>query len=276
MTAQKLVISFTSENQKDIIQAWLSTFDIDSIVENEDSLDVYSEEEPYTKIIQLLQEKNVIQSHESKIEKVEIKNWNAEWEANFKPVTIDKVYIRAPFHEAPPSDMTDIVISPKMAFGTGHHETTYMMISYMSNIDISGMEVLDYGCGTGILSVYAIMCNAVKVDGNDIQEEAIENSLEHIQLNNLNADVFNIVQGDLDKFEGHTYDIILANINRHVLLTVSDLLPKFLNKGGLLIMSGILKEDRALVLSQYEQSGWALKDEEQRGEWCRFCFTYKS
>lgn len=270
-TYNKLTVKYTTDEQKEILMAWMNFHGVDSIVESE-VLEAYTQNCP-NELIEDLANSTGLPKEQFSLEVVEQKNWNAEWEANFKPVEVGEVYIRAPFHE-PKEGMTDLVISPKMAFGTGHHETTYMMIREMGKMSLTGQTVLDYGCGTGILSVYAAMLGAQKVDGNDIQKEAIENCWEQVALNNLEKEKFDFVEGLLEVFEGRTYDLILANINRHILLQKAIELKAKLNANGRLLMSGILTRDKKLILKTYEESGFELKSDYQKGEWCCFEFSH--
>ena len=176
-------------------------------------------------------------------EEIQQQNWNAEWESQFEPISIQggTCYIRAPFHPAH-SAPYEIVIMPKMSFGTGHHATTYLMAEQMLALDFNGASVLDMGSGTGILSILAAMRGAVVVDAVDIDEWAYENCLENIQTNNVQTVVCPIL-GDVAAIHGKVYDIILANINRNILLNDMAQYTESLRKGGLLLVSGILDLD---------------------------------
>jgi ribosomal protein L11 methyltransferase len=171
-------------------------------------------------------------------------NWNAIWESSFQPVAVDDyVNIRALFHDpAPVGFKYEILIAPKMAFGTGHHATTYMMLQAMSKISFAGKRVLDFGCGTGILAVVAAKEGASEVIGVDIQTEAIENSVEHAQLNQV-ASTCRFLEGGLEKAGSDPFDIILANINAQVLIDSLANLKALCKKAGYLLLSGILEED---------------------------------
>ncbi|NNE16135.1 MAG: 50S ribosomal protein L11 methyltransferase [Saprospiraceae bacterium] len=269
----KLIINASDENQKEIISAWFMHFGAESVVDQEDHLEVYVGNDEYESLINAINENNIVPIDSWSSEKIVNQNWNAVWESGFNAIDVGDIHIRAEFH--PPSKKTEIIIQPKMAFGTGHHNTTYMMIDWMQNHDFSNQSVLDYGCGTGILAVYASMRNAKLIDAIDIQEEAIENTHEHFKLNNLSEDNLNVYQGDLDKLPPRKYDIILANINRHVLLDNALNLKEKLEPNGILVMSGILEEDKELIMETYTKEGLDLKDEDQKGEWCCFRFGLK-
>jgi len=159
-----------------------------------------------------------------------------------------------------------------MAFGTGHHETTYMMLEHMQSISFHDSAVLDYGCGTGILSVYAKMAGCRQLTCIDIQDEAIQNTFEHFELNGIPIGNTHVQKGDLDILSQKKFDIVLANINRQVILNQSQALHHLLNPEGLLVISGILKVDRQLILDQYTQSLFTLKSEAEKGEWTRMSF----
>ena len=269
----KIIIPESDDAQKEIISALLMFNGADSVVDQDTFLEVYLNSDNLEAIESFINESEAINSNDITIEKVKSQNWNAVWESSFNPIDVGQVHVRAIFH--PKTDKTEIVIQPKMAFGTGHHETTFMMIEKMSSMNFKGKSVLDYGCGTGILAVYARMKEAQTIDAIDIQLEAIENTLEHFELNNQRVDNLNVSVGDLDIIESTTYDVILANINRHVLLANANNLFNKLNNDGTLLVSGILKSDRELLLSTYEASDFTLKYENQKGEWCLFEFQVK-
>jgi len=177
---------------------------------------------------------------------IEDKNWNEEWEKNFDPIIIDNCIIRAPFHSKPDNIEYDIVINPKMSFGTGHHETTSMMIELLLQSDFKNKEVLDMGCGTGVLAILASLLGANHIDAVDYDEWAYNNSIENVINNNIeNITVYH----DDIKFSSaqKNYDFILANINRNVLLEQIPEYKNSLTKKGLLYMSGFYLEDLPII-----------------------------
>ena len=214
--------------------------------------------------------------------KVPDKNWNEVWESSFNPVVVeDYCYIMAVFHEAPKKHFKhNVIISPKMAFGTGHHATTYMMLKSMAGINFENKRVLDYGCGTGILSVVAAMEGATEIVGVDIQPEAIENSYEHATLNHVTP-VCTFMEGDLSKAGSQPFDIILANINTRIIIASFDQLKSLLNPGGIILLSGIMSDHMPEIekgLGFHKESGSPLGvkgkvDIQQRDDWMQITIT---
>ena len=205
-------------------------------------------------------------------EEIQQQNWNAEWESQFEPISIQggTCYIRAPFHPAH-SAPYEIVIMPKMSFGTGHHATTYLMAEQMLALDFNGASVLDMGSGTGILSILAAMRGAVVVDAVDIDEWAYENCLENIQTNNVQTVVCPIL-GDVSAIHGKVYDIILANINRNILLNDMAQYTESLRKGGLLLVSGILDLDVDTLVGHARKLGFIPTATNTRDGWAQITF----
>ncbi len=175
------------------------------------------------------------------------RNWNAEWESNFEPVVIDGFCsVRADFHPAPQDVLYDIVITPKMSFGTGHHATTALMMTIMRELDFKGRTVLDFGTGTGILAILAELLGAEQILGIDNDIWSYENAVENCSRNNTrNVVIQQAVLDDLDSTL--QYDIILANINRHILLHYMAQMATLLTGGKLLLLSGILTEDVTMI-----------------------------
>jgi ribosomal protein L11 methyltransferase len=197
-------------------------------------------------------------------------NWNAKWEEAFDPVEIGNLcYIYAEFHEKKTDFEYYIKIAPKMAFGTGHHETTYMMIENMSALDFKGKNTLDLGCGSGILSVFAAHKEAKNIDAIDIEKPSVENAEEHKVLNNVD---YNVLWGGVEDVPNSKYDIILANINRKVLLEYKDVIKDLVNENGILLMSGILEKDSDLIENAYGQN-FTISQRNQRGKW--LCYEMK-
>lgn len=174
---------------------------------------------------------------------IETVNWNSVWESSFDPVDIEgRCAVRAPFHAPYEGYELDIVIMPKMSFGTGHHATTHLVAAEMLDMDFAGLRGLDMGSGTGVLAIIAAKLGAAHVDAVDIDEWAYENCTENIAVNGV-EDAVTPILGDVSAIGGRTYDFILANINRNILLADMDAYAAALGSGGTLVMSGILEQD---------------------------------
>ncbi len=252
----------------DLIIAILSELlPFDSFEEKKDSLDAYLTVGIFPENIDADIKELAIQLDFSfSWDKLPDKNWNEEWESGFKPVYVDKFcQIRADFHNPQPGIKYDIVINPKMAFGTGHHETTFMMIKMMAGLSFSGKKILDYGCGTGILAILASKLNALEIDAVDIEKPAYENTIENAQIN----DVFNIraLLGDINAVLDEGFDIILANINRNVILNSFETIRKKMKPNSILLISGILKQDEEIIMKAIQKNGFTIDSRLEKGEW---------
>lgn len=196
-------------------------------------------------------------------------NWNTVWESNFSPVRVGEFCeIYADFHEKPKNVQHAIKIAPKMAFGTGHHETTFMMIEQMSKIDFKDKSVVDVGMGTGILSILAAKMNAAEVVGIDHEQPAYTNAVEHAELNDVSA-VF--LHGDLTILPKKKFDVVLANINRKILLEHAEMIKDLVAEQGKLLLSGILRSDISIIDETY--SDFQLIRIEGMKDWTCFVYT---
>jgi len=219
-------------------------------------------------IRQLAEEYGVAYSHKELV----AQNWNAIWESNFQPIVIsDFCGIRASFHDPIPNVQHEILINPQMAFGTGHHETTYMMMDMMSGISFTDRKVLDYGCGTGILAILAAFLGASPIDAVDIERAAYENTLENAQKNNVQQ--IRVLHGTLESVVDRGYAIVLANINRNVILETLPTLRSMIQPDGILLVSGILLDDVSQVTKAAEASGFHPVNQEKRGNWAAIQFV---
>lgn len=198
-------------------------------------------------------------------------NWNARWEAGFEPVTVDGFCtIRAHFH--PKGDTEhDIIITPKMSFGTGHHATTQLMVTMMRDLPFSGKKVLDFGSGTGVLAILAGQLGAADILGIDIDDWVTENAVENGLQNG--APSIRFLTGSLEAVAGQGFDRILANINRHILLQYMEDMAAALNPGGQLLLSGILTADEALVAASAKMAGLNLVSRVDRAGWACMLFA---
>lgn len=255
----------------DILASELGEIGFESFTQAEDGLLAYIRETAYNRdelqqtIASFPLENTGIQFTENRMES---KNWNEEWEKNyFKPITIgNDCIIHASFHGVEAGYAYDIVIDPKMSFGTGNHETTYLMIDEMLRMDFKGKEVLDMGCGTAVLSILAAQKEAGRVVGVDIDEWAYENALENIKLNRT-TDI-RIVLGGAEKLDSFDkFDIILANINRNILLRDAAYYANCMKKDGCLLMSGFYTEDIPVIEEAYKKQGLVLESFSGKNNW---------
>jgi ribosomal protein L11 methyltransferase len=194
------------------------------------------------------------------------KNWNEQWEKNFSPIEIEnRILIKAPFHKNPNLEYT-VIIEPKMSFGTGHHETTRLMLRELLQAEISGKEVLDMGCGTGVLGIIAKMMGASYLLAVDNDEWAFQNAYENFQRNNI-LQPWDVFPGDCSVLEGHTFHVILANINRNILLNDLPEYFKVLKDNGTLIISGILSVDKDVLLAKAKECGFTFVSSFYENNW---------
>lgn len=209
---------------------------------------------------------------------IEDQDWNRLWEENFTPIVVDgRIQVRAGFHEPLPGVEYEIIIEPKMSFGTGHHATTALMLRMVLDYAdrICGKRVLDMGCGTGILAIMAAKVGAKEVTGIDIDEWAYRNAMENLRNNHI-QDRVEIRIGDAALLEGEApFDVILANINRNILLEDMAHYVERLNVNGLLIMSGFYQQDLPLIRQRAEELGLVLLQEKEENKWTAACFYKK-
>ncbi|HIE44835.1 MAG TPA: 50S ribosomal protein L11 methyltransferase [Flavobacteriaceae bacterium] len=252
----------------EILIAELGYAGFESFVENEEGVIAYIQKENFKEDI--LEDIYILKSDEFKIEykkeEIEQINWNSEWEKNFNPILIDKtVNIRAPFHDKLPNIKYDIVIEPKMSFGTGHHQTTHMMVKHLLNLNLKNKKVLDMGCGTGVLAILAEMRGAKPIDAIDIDNWCYLNSVENAERNNCkNISVF---QGEASLLLNKKYDVIIANINRNILLNDMKTYTNSLNKNGTLLLSGFYQEDIPIIDAEVSKYNLKLQTIEEMENW---------
>ncbi|CAA0197431.1 50S ribosomal protein L11 methyltransferase [Tenacibaculum maritimum] len=255
------------EPATEILIAELGAAGFESFVENETGVVAYIQKDSWNK--EILNDIFILNAGEFSIkytqQEIAQTNWNAEWEKNFPPIQVDaKVSIRAPFHENPNLPY-DIVIEPKMSFGTGHHETTHMMVQHLLEMDVAGMKTLDMGCGTGILAIFAEMRGANPIDAIDIDNWCYENSLENIKRNNSKH--ITVFEGDSALLNNKKYDLIIANINRNILLMDMEIYTNCLHKEGVLLLSGFYKEDIPVINEEVIKYGLKLDKTLERNNW---------
>ena len=251
----------------EILIAELGYAGFESFVETENGVTAYIQKEEWKESmledIQILaSEEFTISFESSEIEQV---NWNAEWEKNFDPIEVDgKCVVRAPFHSETKVPY-EIVIEPKMSFGTGHHETTYMMLQHILENDFKGKTVLDMGCGTAVLAILAEMRGAATLDAIDIDEWCVENSEENIQRNDCKN--ITVRLGDASLLAGKSYEVIIANINRNILLNDMSVYRDCLSKEGELYLSGFYSEDLNIIKDCCNKLGFTFVDKKERNNW---------
>ena len=257
----------------EILVAELGYLGFESFVEEEDGLTAYIPAEEYED--DLLAGVHILQSDEFQITyskgEIEQVNWNEEWEKNFSPIMVDDICsVRAPFHPEPDTEF-DIVIEPKMSFGTGHHATTHMMIQHILKNDWNDKAVLDMGCGTGVLAILASMKGAKFVDAIDIDNWCYQNTLENVGRNE--CDNINVEEGGAELLQDRKYDMILANINRNILLRDLPIYKDCLNEGGNLFLSGFYEEDIPVIKQTCNDLGLEYVDHLEKSNWVAIKFS---
>lgn len=253
----------------DILIAEMGEIDFDSFVETEVGFDAYIIEEKFShpglqQLFNNYRKQTKIWYELKKIPKV---NWNEEWEKNYDPIQVgEDIYVRAIFHEPRPEFKYEIVINPKMSFGTGHHETTHQMLALQLEVDFQNKKVLDVGSGTGLLAIMAHKLGASEVTATDIDDWCIENSTENFGLNQVEPK--NIRQGVIKSLGfDESFDIVLANINKNVLLEEMDEYARLTKNGGYLFLSGFYAHDEADILESTGALGFEKLKSLAKREW---------
>lgn len=256
------------EPAREILIANLSELPFESILETANGFKAYMPaelwQEAYLSIFKDFDLEDTRITVNQKI--IPAKNWNVTWESDYDPIVVDgRCRIRAPFH-ASGEEKYEIEIMPKMSFGTGHHETTYLMVRMMLDMKFKGKEVLDMGCGTGVLAILACKMGASEILAIDIDPWSYENSLENVSRNACR--MIRVKQGDANLLpSAGTFDIILANINLNILLADTKAYAQCLNKGGILLLSGFYKEDLQVITAACETEGLSLENFIEKNNW---------
>ena len=256
----------------EILIAELGYAGFESFVETEEGVTAYIQKEEFYDTI--LDDIQILKSDEFEItytfDEIEQTNWNEEWEKNFNPIVVDDLCaVRAPFHDKFDTQY-DIIIEPKMSFGTGHHETTHMMIQHILKNDFEGKSVLDMGCGTAVLAILAEMKGAKPLDAIDIDNWCYLNSLENVERNNCKH--ISVYEGEAALLKDKKYDTIIANINRNILLNDIATYSKCLDAKGTLFLSGFYQEDIPMIEKECNDNQLILKDTLTRNNWVALKF----
>lgn len=257
----------------EILIAELGEKAFESFIETETGISAFVQKELWD--TNILEDIQILSNPEFKIEytfeEIEQVNWNEEWEKNFEPIDVDgKCHVRAPFHEKTSAEY-DIVIEPKMSFGTGHHETTHMMIQHLLETDLVGKKTLDMGCGTAILAILAEMKGAQPIDAIDIDNWCYLNSIENAERNNCKH--ISVYEGDASLLIGKKYDVIIANINRNILLNDMQQYVDCLNENGILFLSGFYTEDIPVISESCTSKGLTYVKQFERNNWVALKFV---
>ncbi len=239
----------------------------ESFVETKDGLKAYVPVDKYDKHFLEVTVETFPVPLKFTVEEMPDKNWNEEWEKGHQAVLVEynggSVWVRAPFHPHRTDVDYELIIEPKMSFGTAHHPTTYMMLSYVAELDMVGKRVLDMGCGTAVLGILAKMRGASYVEGVDIDEWAFNNARENAATNGVEI---TLKQGDANALQGE-FDIIIANINRNILLADMERYAAVLKAGGTLLLSGFYEADEGVLVARANELGMILKGKKNRDGW---------
>ncbi|SHG18481.1 [LSU ribosomal protein L11P]-lysine N-methyltransferase [Flavobacterium micromati] len=257
----------------EILIAELGEKAFESFTETANGVSAFVQKDLWDEMI--LNDIQILQSEEFTIdyifEEIEQVNWNEEWEKNFEAINVDgNCHVRAPFHPKTNAEY-DIVIEPKMSFGTGHHETTHMMIQHLLEMDVAGMKTLDMGCGTAILAILAEMKGALPIDAIDIDNWCYLNSIENAERNKCTH--ISVYEGDAALLQGKKYDLIIANINRNILLNDMQSYVDCLNTNGTLLLSGFYQEDIPFIDTSCTEKGLTFVKKLERNNWSSLKFV---
>ncbi|MFL5762976.1 MAG: 50S ribosomal protein L11 methyltransferase [Bacteroidia bacterium] len=262
------------ETGSDVLIAELSDLGFESFVESDEGFKAYIREADFDRSLAeetFAHYKNIFTiSHSSLV--IEQQNWNSEWESSFQPITVDgKCYIHAPFHKPDPNYRYNIMIEPKMSFGTGHHDTTQLMIRQLMLLNVKNKSLLDMGCGTGVLAIVASMQGAEPITAIDVDQWSYENTIENLGKNNINNVL--VHKGDAQILAGKRFHVILANINKNVLLADIPAYANAMEKDGTLLLSGFFETDIAELRPAAEKHGLKYEGAKVSNQWALLHFT---
>ena len=261
-------INIAKENFSEVDVAFLWELPIEGILEEHDEWQIYFLEKHSEEIKAFFANKNL---QNLDLTSLPHKNWNTMWESNYAPVLVkNAAHILAPFHNKPKDSLPQIIIKPSMAFGTGHHETTYGLLHLLNALDLKNKTVLDMGCGSGILGIFAEKRQAREIILVDNDSNCVNNCNENIKLNNCTKS--KIWQGSIDHARHLYFDVIISNITKNVNLEFLPLYCKMLRKNGVLLMSGFLSSDDESLLTLAQKFGLKKQNEFKKNEWCAIQF----
>lgn len=265
----ELSVNISNEEQGEIITALLADYPFEAFDGDEEQLRAYIQLAEYEvcrdEVEQLLSEQQLSFS----AAQVEQQNWNAEWESEWEAVDVGgdrPLRIRASHHEPAPEGVLDVVIAPRMSFGTGHHTTTALMAQTIASMGVDGQSGLDMGCGTGVLAIVAIGCGAERMMAVDIDDWACDSCRDSMELSGV-AERIDVRCGSIDAVRGEHYDFVVANINRNILIDMMPSFAELLGAGGRLLMSGFLVEDVAIIESKAAAYGFESVEQKSRDGW---------
>jgi ribosomal protein L11 methyltransferase len=269
MQHKKITFSGVSAETSEILIAMLADAGYSGFEEADNQLLAYIDEAEFDGTV--LQQLATSFSISFDVDTVPQQNWNALWESNFQPVVIEGICtIQADFHNIEVKTPYNILITPKMSFGTGHHATTRLMITLMNETVFKDKSVLDFGTGTGVLAIFASYLGAGKVMAIDNDEWSVENAKENVGRNNCKN--IEVLLGSLEDVGQRTWDVILANINRHILLHFMTDLYRSVHSGGSLLLSGLLEADEPAIRESAEGAGFRFKKMQKENGWIAFIF----
>ncbi|GIV34303.1 MAG: ribosomal protein L11 methyltransferase [Chitinophagales bacterium] len=271
-----LEISFAplSSDQKEVLAALLTALHFEGIQEEDTLLKGYILKKNFNEnsLVRMLQSTTLTRELTFRCRELPTINWNLVWEQSYQPVTIARqVRIRASFHNPDPDYPLEILIDPQMSFGTGHHETTQLMITLMLDLSLQEKTVLDFGCGTGILSILAFKRGAKHITALDVDMWASLNTQSNFEKNNVRNAV--VIQGSASGIPEKQFDIILANVNKNVIIQHMEMLACRLAQGGVILFSGLLKPDEQEVIQAAGKAGLLFQKKKIKKEWIALSFT---
>jgi len=264
-----------SETVTDILSAMLAEIGFESFVRGEDALEAYVPQPLFSRseLDQVLADLPLEVEISYTVQTMEDKNWNEEWEKNyFNPIVIgDECCIHSSFHQPEGTYRYPILIDPKMSFGTGHHQTTLLILKEILAMELSGKCVLDMGCGTGVLAILAAMKGAAPVTAIDIEEWAYNNAMENVVLNGMTS--IRVLQGGAELLGEERYDVIFANINRNILLQDLPHYEAVLKQGGIIVMSGFYLDDLPAIRARANELGLSFDHLKDMDRWVATTFV---